>query len=377
MTVGLRYAQFGDFPRISNFLDQHWQKDYVYVRRPDLFEWTFGRADLWDHEGYSFALMEDKDEIIGILGAIPFVFNRLGQSFRGLWFVNYMLRPDYRRGPLAMQLLSAFHRRPYNLEIAFGLNPRVAPIYQRLGWRLLKPIPRHFVVLPDATARMKELLRMAHPDCEALRAERIASRFTLKAMPDPSVSFARELPQSWDLCEWPKMASRSVGATRDTAYLTWRYLKHPGFKYHFLAVPDEGRTGLAVWRLETICRRTSHGSEDVDKVGRLVEFLPASRCNAAQLLSVFLNQLRAAGALGADSFGYHGERNAWLEEFGFHAVETDPDGQMIPSRFQPLEPKPGTLLGAVRAQEELSLGSEASDNIWYWTKSDADQDRPN
>ena len=139
MTIGLRYAQFGDFPRIRNFLDQHWQKDYVYVRQPELFDWTFGRADLWDQEGYSFALMEDKDDIVGILGAIPFVFNRLGQSFRAVWFANYMVRPEYRRGPLAMRLLSAFHRPPYSLEIVFGLNPRVVPIYQRLGWRLLKP----------------------------------------------------------------------------------------------------------------------------------------------------------------------------------------------------------------------------------------------
>ena len=376
MTIGLRYAQFGDFPRIGNFLDQYWQKDYVYVRHPDLFDWTFSR-DLWDQEGYSFALMEDKDDIVGILGAIPFVFNRLGESFRAVWFVNYMIRPDYRRGPLAMRLLGAFHRPPYSLEIAFGLNPRVAPIYQRLGWRLLKPIHRHFAVLPDTTERMKELVRLAHPDCEAHRAESLASRFTLKTTARSSVPFAGELPQSWDLCDWSKMASRSIGAARDTDYLTWRYLKHPGFKYHFLAVPDGPRTGLAVWRLETIRLRTSHGTEDVDKVGRLVEFLPASRNNAAQLLSIFWNQLRATGALGADSFGYHGENNTWLEEFGFHDVETDPDGQMIPGRFQPLEPRPGTMLGAVRAQDDLSLGSEEFDGIWYWTKSDADQDRPN
>jgi hypothetical protein len=57
MTIGLPYAQFGDFPRICNFLDQHWQKDYVYVRQPDLFDWTFRRADVWDQEGYSFAVL--------------------------------------------------------------------------------------------------------------------------------------------------------------------------------------------------------------------------------------------------------------------------------------------------------------------------------
>ncbi len=377
MTIGLRYAQFGDFPRICNFLDQHWQKDYVYVRQPDLFDWTFRRADVWDQEGYSFALMEDKEQVVGILGAIPFIFNRLGESSRAVWFANYMVRPDYRRGPLAMRLLSAFHRPPYSLEIVFGLNPRVVPIYQRLGWRLLKPIPRHFVVLPDATERMKELIRMTHPNCESQRAESLVSRFTLKQMSDPSVSFARDLPGSWDTCDWPEMASRSIGAARDASYLKWRYLKHPIFQYCFLAVTEGHRSGLAIWRLETIRRKTPNGSEEADKIGRLVEFLPASRDNAAQLLSVFWHQLRAAGALGADSFGYHGENKTWLEESGFKAIDTDPDGQLIPARFQPLEPRTGMILSALRAQPELSLDTEESDSIWYWTKSDADQDRPN
>src|SRR5262245_9691643 len=337
MTIGLRYAEFGDFPRICKFLDQHWQKDYVYVRRPELFDWTFGRSDLWDRDGYSFALLEDKDEVVGILGAIPFVFNRLGQSSRAVWFANYMVRSEYRRGPLAIRLISAFHRPPYGLEIVFGLNPRVVPIYQRLGWQLLKPIPRHFFVLSNATERMKELLRIAHPDFPSDRAERLASRFTLKAAPDSSASSGGELPGSWDFYDWPEIASRSIGAARDANYLEWRYLKHPAFQYRFLAVPEGRRTGLAVWRLESIQSRTSHGSEEVDKVGRLVEFLPSSRKNAAQLLSVFLNQLHATGALGADFFGYHGENNTWLEEFGCHAIETHPDGQMIPARFQPLE----------------------------------------
>ena len=335
MTIGLRYAQFGDFPRIRNFLDQHWQKDYVYVRQPELFGWTFGRADLWDQDGYSFALMEDQDDIVGILGAIPFVFNRLGQSFRAVWFANYMVRPEYRRGPLAMRLLSAFHRPPYSLEIVFGLNPRVVPIYQRLGWRLLNPIPRHFVVLPDAIERMKELIRMAHPDCDSHRAEGLASRFTLKEMSDSSVPFARELPESWDRCDWPEIASRSIGAARDADYLTWRYLKHPSFQYRFLTVSEGHRTGLAVWRLEGIRRNTSHGTEEVDKIGRLVEFLPASRNNAAQLLSVFWNQLRAAGALGADFFGYHSENNSlaggvWLPRRR-HGPRRPNDSRPIPT----------------------------------------------
>ncbi len=50
MTIEIRYAKIGDYPRISGFLDQYWERDYIYVRNPKLFDWTFGRNELWHQE---------------------------------------------------------------------------------------------------------------------------------------------------------------------------------------------------------------------------------------------------------------------------------------------------------------------------------------
>ena len=377
MAIEFRYAQFSDFPRISTFLDQYWEKNYVYVRMPELFNWTFGRADLWDQKGYSFALLEDKDELVGILGAIPFVFNCLGQSFPAVWFANYMVHPKYRRGPLAMRLLGVFNRPPYRMKVVFGMNSRVVPIYQKMGWSTLQPIPRHFVVLPNAVDRARNLFRLAHPHWDSGHAEELARFFTLNHIPPISVPFVRTLPPSWDTCDWPKIASQTAGAARDLNYLTWRYLKHPCFEYQIVAVAEGERTGLLVWRLETIRRATPHGREEVDRIGRLVEFLPVSRNNAENLLSVFLNELKNANALGADFYGFHGESGGWLEELGFRRVEQRPDGESIPARFQPLDPRPSHILSAVFFPEQLPVCSGDPQCVWYWTKSDADQDRPN
>ena len=55
MSLDVRYAQLDDYPRLSAFLDTYWAKDHVYVRQRSLFDWTFGRRDLWAHDGYSFA----------------------------------------------------------------------------------------------------------------------------------------------------------------------------------------------------------------------------------------------------------------------------------------------------------------------------------
>lgn len=375
MTPELRYARFEDYPRISGFLDQYWERDYIYVRSPELFNWTFGRSELWDQDGYSLALMEDQDELVGILGAIPFDFNCFGRKTRSVWFANYMIRPDYRRGPLGMRLLGAF--QSYKIRTVFGMNPRVVPIYQRLGWKVFTAIPRHFMVLPDTVSRASRIIQLAHTQCAAPRAEALADFFNIRRLPGRSAAYGRSIPQQWDSADWPELAAMTIGAARDTNYLNWRYRDHPCFEYRFIAVPEKKRTGLAVWRLEMVRQTTCHGREDLDLVGRLVEFLPASRDNAKALLAAFCSELAAAGALGADFYGYHSEIHEWLNEFGFRSVDHHPDGQMIPSRLQPLDPRPGIILGAVIAAEDLPHVPSAANCSWYWTKSDADQDRPN
>lgn len=377
MAIEFRYAQFSDYPRISRFFDQHWEKNYIYVRVPELFNWTFGRTDLWDDKGYSFALIENKGELVGILGAIPFVFNCMGQHFPAVWFANYMVHPEYRRGPLAMQLLGVFNRPPYRIKVVFGMNSRVVPIYQRMGWSTLQSIPRHFVILPHAVDRACNLLHSAQPHWDSTHIEELARYFTLNDIPPIAVPFVRALPPNWDIYDWPKIASRTAGAARDLNYLTWRYLKHPCFKYHTVAVAEGERTGLVVWRLETIRRATPHGREEVDKIGRLVEFLPVSRSNARNLLSVFFNDIKSANALGADFYGFHGESGGWLEELGFRRTEKHSEGESIPARFQPLDSRPSQILSAFLFEGQLPPCSSDQQCQWYWTKSDADQDRPN
>jgi len=378
MTIAFRYAEFGEYHRIRQFLDDYWAKNHVYVQEAALFEWTFGRSGLWDQPGYSFALAEDRDEIVGIFGAIPFVFNSLGQVSRAIWTANFMVRPDYRRGPVALRLLNMFRRPPYDAVIAFGINPSIVPLYRALRAQILAEMPRHVAVLPGAEKRMVNLLRMAYPNWPAHRAEALAHAFRL-ADQEGAVS-ARpvdSLPTSWDSDDWSQIASQTVGAARDIDYLRWRYQEHPCFTYRFIIIPEGSRTGLAVWRLETIHRVTSQEPEAVDRIGRLVEFLPASRNNAKDLLSLFWRELYAADAFGADYYGYHGKIGVWLKEFGFQGIEGHPDGHAIPSRFQPLERTDGCLRSAVFVRDEMPKCSIDSHCIWYWTKSDADQDRPN
>jgi hypothetical protein len=377
MTVEFRYARADEYHRISKFFDGYWSKNYVYVRMPQLFQWTFGQKSLWEQDGYSFGLAEYKNEIVGILGAIPFTFNCYGKTSRAVWLLNYFVRPDYRSGLTAIRLLNLFSREPFELTATAGLNRDLIPLFRGLHWQVLDNFPRHFAVLPHAADRMANLLRLTYPDWQADRAIALSRFFTLSDLPETTVHSENSLPPSWNRRDWRQIAAATVGAVRDLGYLTWRYVEHPCFDYRLIALPERDRTGLAIWRLETIRAAASKKYDEVDRIGRLVEFLPASRNNARNLLALFCLELDNANALGADYYGYHGEGRRWLREFGFHGVETHPDGLAIPNRFQPLDHKGGRIVNALFARNHVPICSADAASPWYWTKSDCDQDRPN
>jgi len=377
LSLVVRYATLDDYPRISAFLDSYWAKGHIYTRQRRLFDWTFGRRNLWDQDSYSFALAEDQSELVGILGGVPFVFNCLGRSSQGVWFANYMVRPDYRRGSLALRLFNMFHRPPYTTVIAFGVNPAAMPLYQTLRARVLSEIPRHFGVVPGAEERLIRLLCLIYPDWPTSRAQTLVHALRLPYAAGETALAKGAVSADWDERDWPYWAARTVGAARNRDYLQWRYSNHPCFAYRVIAIPEGERTGLLIWRLETMRRATLDGFEDIDRLGRLVEFLPTSRHNAQVLLSHFCRVLGEAGALGADYYGYHGETGRWLHELGFRILQEQEDGRAVPARFQPLDGKGSRILSAVFVPDDVPVCSNDLSCPWYWTKSDADQDRPN
>jgi hypothetical protein len=377
MAVELRYAARHEYDSVSRFLNEYWANDHIYVRSKPLFDWTFGRSNLWPDDTYTFAVAENGSELVGILGGIPFVLNQFGQKSRGVWIVNYVIRPDHRKGTMALQLLSKFRRPEFPTVVAFGINPATSAIYRVLRGQVLPSIPRYLAVMPHAVDRMMSLLQIAHPEWEAAKLRALAEACRLPGVPDTSVSASGEIPSTWDTDAWPKFAAQAVGAERDIDYLTWRYLRHPTFQYRVITVDDPDGPGLAVWRMETIRQKTPEGLKDVDRMARLVEFLPSSHANALRLGAAFLQQASTEGAMAADFYGYHACVRRWLADSGFVCADDLADGDGLPSRFQPLDGKGGGIMSAMFGESSLPACSSDPSCAWYWTKSDSDQDRPN
>jgi len=224
---------------------------------------------------------------------------------------------------------------------------------------------------------MCELLRVTHIGWTRERIKSLVSGFRLPNLPEERPESEPALPENWNNIGWEPIARRTAGAARDAEYLKWRYLDHPVFSYNLIVIQEGDRAGLLVWRLETIRVKTDLGENNFDRIGRVVEFLPASWQNARALFSRLLHDLNEAGAIGADFYCYHGETRKLLAELGMLPVESHADGQHIPARFQPLDGKTSAIMSSVFALDEMPVCSFDSNCVWYWTKSDADQDRPN
>ncbi len=376
MNIEYRFAKDDEYPAIARFLNDHWAAGHVYVRSEELFRWTFARDHAGDQHGFTVAVAVLNGELAGILGGIPFGLNLFGKSFRGVWMANYVIREDCRRGPAALKLLNMLRGGEYDATVAFGITAATTNIYRLLRGQVLPPAPRHILILPEAIDRAVELLRIAHPDWTGNAAEELARRYAQEPSIEPASRIGDTIPDDWDETNWAFIAPGTVGAKRDLTYLHWRYTRHPVFHYRVITVPASPRTGLLIWRSEVIHRASDGGLSPVDRIARLVEFLPASEENARALAGAFLEQIRLEGALGADYYGFHGPTGAILERLGFRRA-TVPDADAFPSRYQPLDGKSGNILSAAF----LPPGTPECTNEWtcpfYWTKSDSDQDRPN
>jgi hypothetical protein len=376
-----RLLSLDEYPLAADFLHRYWAPNHIYTRDKALFDWTFHREGMSHPGAYTFAVAEHAGEAVGVLGGIPFRFNDRGRERPGYWLANWKLRDEFRRGTTGLQLLDHFHASNDQVTISFGINPIVARLYDAMRWRVMENIPRYFAVHPGRAPDFAHLLQLANPAWPTGKGSTIANALLARRSRTAStVSFVAPAIDAWNKRSWASLRLKLTGPVRDGAYLHWRYVQHPTFKYRFIQVAgdDSSAIGLLVWRLETIRQKAGDTLQDVARVGRIVEFLPTSPDNAINLISHLWTNLDANGAIGCDCYLYHGPFGQWLTDAGLHRLDDHPDGNAVPSRFSPLDAAGGQIRSAV----SLLTGPWpaypfSADCTWYWTKSDSDQDRPN
>ena len=377
MAVSVRCIGTDEYNLAVECLNRNWSAGHILARDKKLFDWTFLRSDLWDRDGYSFAVAEDNGRPIGQLGGVPFEFNRFGKTGMGVSTANWSIEPKARTGSTGLQLLFEFQRPPFDLVMLFGMGAKIRPLMEALKYQSISQIPRFLMILSDGERKFRRLIETTYPEWSKIRIDDLISTFQPPNQTEFPVKFDAKIPDNWDGSTWRRLAEQTVGAARNFRYLKWRYLDHPSYDYQFVHVEEKSGHGLAIWRSEDI--RLEDGEEDstfLGNFGRIVEFLaPSSEC-AASLAMALKIDLETQGAFAADFWGYNGPSGSALRNAGFRLTQSHADGRRIPTRFQPIDIEMIDIYSAVLGQNKAPTPEFSASCPWLWTKGDADMDRP-
>jgi len=312
--VKVEWCAADDAPLVQELVDRYWKRGHVLARDEALLRWQYRVPG--DDGRLSVLLARVDGRPVGFLGVIRTPFCRRGELLRGGWLAMWAVAEE-ARGTQAGLALLAEALRDFDVVGCLGFNEPAESIYRRLGFQVRVPLPRFVALEPHGA-------------------------------PAPAAEWDE---QAWDLRWREEIGPSFVGTARDAAFVRWRYLEHPSYRYVVRLAEDA--TALVVHRVQEVDGR------------RVVRFVEA------------LGDPDAAGAL--IGLALHEAEGAWLADFtcvneahaepfvraGFVPETSLPEPP--PDRFQPLGRSPRGLGAAFR-------GVAAADV--YATRADGDQDRP-
>lgn len=367
---------------LMHFIGAQWSAGHVLSRDEPLLRWQFDPDVLRGRTtpGPTVLLAWLGSEIVGMLGLTGFDLNAGGERYPAMWLSHWFAAPAYRAYNVALRLMWAARELGVEAIGTLGANEASTKLLTRVGLEVIPSLPRWVGVFDTEAAA--ELVCVANPGLGLADAVQLCrSHVVLWPAADRAMDALRAAGWSpataaaWDRFWNETLAPKLVGASRDAAYLRWRYVGHPRFEYQmrFAQRDSDGAVeGIAVLRIEQVRGRAA-------RVVRIVEFL-ASAAAENSLVRWVLEAGRDSGVTMGDFYCSSAPAAQALARAGFRREAATSEGTAaFPSRFQPLEPGHFPMTTLVRLPQAWrgTLGRLASDGRLYITKSDGDQDRPN
>lgn len=368
--MDIRFFKVAEINRLQEGINDIWAKNHIFVKEKELLTYMFhenpAKSIFTNNEHFSFLGAWERESLIGILGILPFHLNVFGKKSIGCTLVNWAVLPEHRNSGAGLALINEVKKYHPTMILSLGINPKVEKLYKLLGWNVLDETPRWIGIVN----KKKTIELMLKGDHQPLRYWNELKR--VQANRSYKVIEVNELDErKWDTFYWGKFAKQSVGFTRDSSFLSWRYFKHPFFTYHTFVCMDQNGDykGLVVVRIETILTG--------EKIGRIVEFISSDQDSAITLANALIGMKEQL--LFFDFFCFSNISTWGLEAVGFKRVlKSDTDKQVVPMRFQPLDFNHTSLMAAIYVEPKLIMEFPIQKNdLWYVTKGDSDQDRPN
>ncbi len=370
MKADIRRYTADDWPRLRDFLREHWSPDHPILHRP-LFDWQYrGFREAGDRACDPPALLLfDHDQLVAFLGLIfgDYQINKPHPDIvPGYAIAMWLVHPAYRQAGLGLLLLRDAEKRG-DVATCLGANPEAGRYYKRRGYACCPALSRWvaplkadgYTALCAASARPNEIAAWS----------RLMTRAASLA---PEGMTACDLATHWQQCTQTPDGWAVQGLQRSRRFWQTRYLDAVGFQYRFWGDPHTGP--VLVGRIEPVHERDT-------AVFRLIELLPTAaegwytqRDDA--LLYWIRGALAWAAAQGCVAADYQVAGNLLqdtLTAVGFRRqaqpITADAVTSLAPV-FQPLH----LSKSPINVYWKAPGAGDATP--WYFPKSDGDMDRP-
>lgn len=369
-SMEIRYFKVDEIDILQKGINDLWAKGHVFTKDEKLLKYMFYENPynylLIDNEHLSFLGAWKDDRMIGLLGVMPSVFNIKGQKSFGCCMTNWIVSSKYRNTGAGLALLSKLQQASPNILLSLGINEKVAKLYKIMRWNVVENVPR-WVGLTNKERTIKKLL---NGDFNPLRYWN-----DLKPIQNNSSYLVKEVvdldEKMWNEFYWGNFAKRTIGFARDYLFLSWRYLNNSFFDYKTIICYDTygNYKGIAIIRIEHILNN--------EKIGRIVEFISTNQDSSIALANFLISIDK--DILFFDFFCFSSISSWGLEAVGFKRISKSHEDQFnFPLRFQPIDLNMTDLIASLYASPKFKKEYNViEDEMWYVTKGDSDQDRPN
>lgn len=276
------------------------------------WSWQYERNPLLADTGPVIWMAREPGRLLGQMAAMRVRLWFGGREVQASWGNDYFVRVDAQGRGLGALLSNAWSDHE-DVALALGLTPSSYPLFKKLGFIDVGPVPFYQKVM-DARAVAR---RRLGPRLGGLAAPGLAAFFRVRyGRPPrppadvevrPVTGFSPEYDGLWERAR----SSYTMCVRRDRDYLCWKYQECPHRRYDLVEARRQGvLVGYAASRLDDY-RGT--------KLGWIVDVFTDTRDEAAKeaLVHSLLSSFRAAGVARAQAYSLNAPLAATLRRFGF------------------------------------------------------------
>jgi GNAT superfamily N-acetyltransferase len=257
-------------------------------------------------------MAREGDRLLGQMATMRVKLWFGGREIRASWGNDYFVRVDAQGRGFGMAVTNAWSDHE-EAALALGLTPSSYPLFKKVGFRDVGPVPFYQKVVDTRAVARRRLGSI--PGTLASPALAVGLRLKLGRPPrppadvtvQPVTSFTDEYDRLWETAR----SSYVMCVRRDRTYLTWKYLDCPHRRYDVREARRDGRlVGFAVSREDDY-----RGL----RLGWVVDVFTDTRDHGAQdaLLHSLLQSFRASGVARAQAYSLNASLTRALRRHGF------------------------------------------------------------